>query len=242
MKKKILAVSLVIVLLAIAIVGGTLAWFTDTDEVENVFTIGSIKIQQHEQQHDENGELEDFEQKQMLLPVVNTENPAEDENYIEKIVTVENTGKNAAYVRSFIAIPKALMGYLCIDTKEDNWTWCHMSEVTVGETAYVVFGYYYNAPLASGETTDVLLEGVYLDAKVDIKDNPDTEEVDLQLCIWNEYEQKYDFSGYLVNENTEVNVLVATQACQVEGFGGTPIQEVLDTAFGTDVSDLFNAG
>ena len=44
MKKKILAMSLCVVMLAIAIVGGTLAYFTDTDQETNTFTVGNVKI------------------------------------------------------------------------------------------------------------------------------------------------------------------------------------------------------
>lgn len=45
MKKKIIAIALVAALLAIAIIGGTLAYFTDTTETkENVFTIGNVDI------------------------------------------------------------------------------------------------------------------------------------------------------------------------------------------------------
>ena len=44
MKKKILAMSLCVVMLAIAIVGGTLAYFTDTDSAKNTFTVGNVKI------------------------------------------------------------------------------------------------------------------------------------------------------------------------------------------------------
>ena len=40
MKKKILALCLVVALAVTAVVGGTLAYFTDTDEAENVFTTG----------------------------------------------------------------------------------------------------------------------------------------------------------------------------------------------------------
>ena len=49
MKKKILTICLVVALLATA-VGGTLAYFKDTDKAENVFTFGNVKIEQHEQQ------------------------------------------------------------------------------------------------------------------------------------------------------------------------------------------------
>ena len=44
MKKKILALCLVVALLATAIAGATLAYFTDNDEVENTFTMGNVKI------------------------------------------------------------------------------------------------------------------------------------------------------------------------------------------------------
>ena len=44
MKKKILALSLCVVMLAIAIVGGTLAYFTDTKSATNTFTVGNVKI------------------------------------------------------------------------------------------------------------------------------------------------------------------------------------------------------
>ena len=40
MKKKMTAIALVVALLAVAVIGGTLAFFTDTEEVENTFTMG----------------------------------------------------------------------------------------------------------------------------------------------------------------------------------------------------------
>lgn len=48
MKKKILALCLVVVLAVTAVTGATLAYFTDTDEAENVFTLGSVEIALHE--------------------------------------------------------------------------------------------------------------------------------------------------------------------------------------------------
>ena len=44
MKKKMTALCLVVALLAIAVVGGSLAYFTDKDEAENVFTVGGVDI------------------------------------------------------------------------------------------------------------------------------------------------------------------------------------------------------
>ena len=45
MKKKITAIFLCVALVAIAIVGASLAYFTDTKTAENTFTVGNVKIQ-----------------------------------------------------------------------------------------------------------------------------------------------------------------------------------------------------
>ena len=44
MKKKITAIFLCVALLAIAIVGASLAYFTDTKTATNTFTVGNVKI------------------------------------------------------------------------------------------------------------------------------------------------------------------------------------------------------
>lgn len=44
MKKKIIALCLVVALAATAVIGGTLAYFTDTKDVTNTFTVGNVKI------------------------------------------------------------------------------------------------------------------------------------------------------------------------------------------------------
>jgi len=123
MKKKILAIALVVAMLAIAVIGGTLAYFTDKDYAENTMTIGNIDIIQNEYEYDENGDLVPFTQDKPLFPYVGTiswdaaSKTAEVNgaaagayrqfgmnNVIDKYVTVENTGKNDAYVRTFIAL------------------------------------------------------------------------------------------------------------------------------------------
>lgn len=45
MKKKILVLCLVVALAVTAVVGGTLAYFTDTKAAENTFTVGNVKIE-----------------------------------------------------------------------------------------------------------------------------------------------------------------------------------------------------
>ena len=52
--KKILALCLVVVLAVTAVTGATLAYFTDTDTVENTFTMGKVKIDLTENEGKEN--------------------------------------------------------------------------------------------------------------------------------------------------------------------------------------------
>lgn len=51
MKKKITAIFLCVALVAIAIVGASLAYFTDTDSAKNTFTVGNVKIELLESQY-----------------------------------------------------------------------------------------------------------------------------------------------------------------------------------------------
>lgn len=109
-KKKLLALGMVAALGTTAVVGGTLAYFTDTDSKENTFTSGNVKIVQHEQDRLGNDYGTDTKK---LLPS-NYSNKKDDKgyyvdaNYIDKIVTVTNTGSEDAYVRTYVAIPAAL--------------------------------------------------------------------------------------------------------------------------------------
>ena len=48
MKKKLTAVALVVCMLAIMLVGASLAYFTDKDQVANTFTVGNVKIDLYE--------------------------------------------------------------------------------------------------------------------------------------------------------------------------------------------------
>jgi len=52
MKKKILAIVLCVAMLAIAIVGGTMAYFTDNDADVNTFVVGNVEIKQNEEQRE----------------------------------------------------------------------------------------------------------------------------------------------------------------------------------------------
>lgn len=223
MKKKILVAGLVVAMIAIMVVGGTLAWFTDEDEATNVFTIGSIEIVQHEQQHviDANGDktpdLEAFENDKVLLPIVNTADPAADDNYQDKIVTVENVGKNDAYVQTYVAVPAALdVGLLILDDTNataNGWVKSYVAQAQIGGLTYNVYKYVYTGTLAPAVTTGALLEGVYVHQATDLEVYDNADGTQNAYFVWNGTEIR-DID---VAQNT-VDVLVATQAIQADGF------------------------
>lgn len=55
MKKKVTAIALAVCILAVAVIGATMAYFTDTDSKTNTFTFGKVDIDLTEDSTDENG-------------------------------------------------------------------------------------------------------------------------------------------------------------------------------------------
>lgn len=167
MKKKILSLCLVAVLLAIAIVGGTMAYFTDTDEVENVFTVGNVKINIIEEtdpnQMDTDGNLI------LTQPGL--------KNEVKKFVYIANTGKNPAYVRVIFSIPAELDPVLNLrlanaavsqDNSGDKPWYFASTECGVNpETGMYDYVFYLKKALQPGVTTDRLLSYVDLGSKFD---------------------------------------------------------------------------
>ena len=221
MKKKILSIALVAALIAI-MVSGSLAYFTDNDEVTNTFTVGSVKIEIHE-----NGEATDKDSIPFgkLTPIVNTTTPSDDVSYFDKVVDVKNVGANDAYIRTHIAVPTALIGYLQLDVTTTGWTYigtlAGSSTATVGGIHYTVFTYDHTAAVAPDGFTSELLQGVYLKSDVDLEE-------DANGNLW--FVKKTngeitDHSSFMAHEKTAmgyvsktVSVLVASQAIQAQGF------------------------
>lgn len=113
--KKITALCLCVALLAVAVVGASLAYFTDTDNADNTFTVGNVAIDLIEQERDGKGGLKAFENGKKLSPIVGSAQGEKDDygmptakNYVDKMVTIQNTGSEAAYIRAYFAIPAAL--------------------------------------------------------------------------------------------------------------------------------------
>ena len=253
MKKKITAIALVVCLVAVAVVGGSLAYFTDKDSETNTFTVGGVKIDLIEQERGANG-LQNFTQDKVLMPIVGSAQGDKDsygqpvaKNYVDKMVTIQNTGKSAAYIRAYFAIPSALddgfeesfnasMNILHfnfgnkdgVSTYNKQWLWGSVAkpnhsgwnyfETTIEGVAYnVYFADYYQA-LPAGETTEQFVSGVYLDSHVDMKDG------------------KYIDTRF---PNADLSILegkvkcpVFAVAAQADGF--TSAAEAIDAAFGAN--------
>ena len=94
MKKKILALSMCIALAAIAIVGASLAYFTDTKTATNTFTMGNVKIELDETDiKNPEGDRVTSNAYDVYPGAVVTKDPI-----------VHNTGKNGAYIRATVNV------------------------------------------------------------------------------------------------------------------------------------------
>ena len=253
MKKKITAIFLCVALLATAIVGASLAYFTDTDNQTNTFTVGNVKIDLIEKERDGNGGTKDFTQGKKLYPIVGSAQGEKDalgmptaKNYVDKMVTIENTGSEKAYIRAYFAIPSALddgyetfnagmnvlhfnFGNKVVDgtvtsTEGAEWIWTHDNKWNYYETDIdgikynVYFADYYQA-VDAGATTEQLVQGVYLDKTFDIKDGKCYafgEEVTL--------DEGWDWDN--------VSCPVFAVACQAEGFDNAT--DAITAAFGAN--------
>ena len=237
MKKKLLALVLVVALAATAVIGGTLAYFTDTDEAVNTFTLGNVKIDLQET----------FQQNSVLRPGSQTNNK------IEKKVWIDNVGTENAYVWYEWYIPSELdstdgstgtNNVLHVNSNGSTWdkyrtnsaywpatqteplplekTWDHDPEVetgiAIGPEGYIrqeevdgikynVYLALYHGVLAPEASTTVAMNGAYLDSKVD---NAVDEEGNVYYTI-NGKKIEYDFSK-------DIKIIVKAYGIQSEGF------------------------
>ena len=250
MKKKIVALCLCVALAVVAIGGATLAYFTDTKSATNTFTVGNVKIDLIEQQRGENG-LVPFEQNKKLYPIVGSAQGEKDalgmptaKNYVDKMVTIQNTGSEKAYIRAYFAIPSALDdGYETFNagmnvlhfnfgnkvvngaissTEGVEWIWTHGGkwnyfETTIDGIKYNVYYADYYQAVDAGATTEQLIQGVYLDKSFDMKDGK-------PMAFGKEFtvDTGWDWS--------KVSCPVFAVACQAGGFDSAA--EAITAAFG----------
>lgn len=219
MKKKITAIALVVCLVAVAIVGGSLAYFTDTDAQTNTFTVGNVAIDL----------FEDFDSNMPLIPAVGKmdENGyAVFENKIEKEVYVQNTGAQDTYVRVQIAIPGIRMAdqtvkfpiRLCwseFTCRDGQWNWGKEDAANDLYAGLVNPGYDSNA---YSTTIDGMPYFVYVGTYETalVKDAITLDAID-NVYMLPEITQE-DIAYF--NENAEGwnNVYVVAEAVQADGF------------------------
>ena len=254
MKKKLTLVVTCIVLVAAMVIGGTLAYFTDTKNATNTFAVGNVKIDLIEQERDGNGGKKDFTQNKKLYPIVGSAQGEKDalgmptaKNYVDKMVTIKNTGSEKAYIRAYFAIPSALDdGYETFNagmnvlhfnfgnkvaedgtitsTYGNEWNWQHDGkwnyfETTIDGIKYNVYYADYYQAVAAGATTEQFVQGVYLDKSFDMKDGK---------CYAFGKEVTLD-AGW---DWSKVSCPVFAVACQAEGFDNAA--EAITAAFGAN--------
>ena len=129
------------------------------------------------------------------------------ENAVDKFVTVENTGRSDAYVRTFVAIEVGSGDASLIGSSyHNNWSQNEIGQITVEGNNYNVYEYVYrgasdgsrhvNGILPAGETSYPNLSQVYLKS---VATNEDLEAID-------------------GNGNDMLDILVLSQAIQADGF------------------------
>lgn len=240
MKNRKLILILSLVLALTMSLGGTLAYLTDTDGEVNVMTVGNVIIDLIEQQRNADGNaLEDYEQGKPMIPIVGSAQGEKDEfgqptaaNYVDKIVSVKNTGRSDAWVRVLVAVPANLesddtteadgplhwnwgnrvdlngtgaYNNVTVTESVESWNWevSDAESITIGEVAYNVYAFYYKTKLPAGAQTSAAIAGMYMDSGVDY-------DADNGYYTFNK--AKID------NFNGTVVIPVLAQAVQADGF------------------------
>ena len=239
MKKKILSLCLVVCLAATAMIGGTLAYFTDTDNATNVMTMGNVEIDLEET----------YEQDSTLVPGLD----------INKDVWVENEGTEEAYVRVHMAFPanmddgdpnfNASKNFLHWNFEAASYAdgkWSFLPEYstgngykgngagnwnfytdTIGGVDYNIYVATYRTALAVGGKTENALDKIYLDATVDGVTNADDSVT---------YKDTKGNKITLTSEQLKnIQILVYAEGTQIDTFENA--YDALNTAFGTPGSE-----
>lgn len=146
MRKKLLLVALLVILSSI-ITTGTWAYFTASKTTVNVITMGNIDIDIVETMVDDEGNVTDFADQSGVMAGAT----------VSKIVTLENTGFNDAWVRIWVT--------QTMTDPDGNALDAGVMSFTLGEDwlAHEDGYYYYTLALEAGATTTPLWEEILFD-------------------------------------------------------------------------------
>lgn len=160
LKKKIVSLAVVVAMLAIA-ASGTLAYFTDAVVAHNVIDMAKVDITLVEQTKDADGNL-------VAWPTDGVSNVVPGVS-VDKIVSVTNADDSGpAWIRVYVewsikdANGKAMKGHFDDGFPMLTFGGLNTTAWTLGEGGY----WYYNEPLATGESTEVLFDSVNFDPKM----------------------------------------------------------------------------
>ena len=165
MKKKIVSLALVASLLALVIVGGTLAYFTDTESATNTFVVGNVDITLSEPAW-QGGATSTIQNIQPGITYA-------------KDPTVKNTGINDAYIRVNVTLNKwaefaaagakhRITDLTTIFDGYDEDVWSLAGEPVVDAVNNTItYSYYYDTRLKNTDDAIVLFESVTIPAAFD---------------------------------------------------------------------------
>ena len=156
MKKKMITLFLIVAMIAVAAIGGTLAYFTDSETTTNTFTMGSVEIELTESS---------WSAPANTVPGVSyAKNPV-----------VENTGKNDAWIRVDVILSDAAafktaaakytnteLSSMFVGLDTTNWT---ALTPAAGANDTLIFSFYYKTALAKETSTSALFTAVKIPGK-----------------------------------------------------------------------------
>lgn len=267
MKKKLIASITCLSLLLVMLLSSTIAWFTDSAQSTNTMIVGNVKIEQLERYRDENNKLQPWhpmigkEYNPPMFPVVpdpvngltdqiltinNVDYRLYDQNQnvVDKIVSVKNTGSDPAYIRTVFAFE--MMKVVVTDAEGNesiHWENPIGTKVIVNDNANqkitfedddstrnddVVIYCHVDAGVATYNTdpTDAVAAFVVgistYDAPLRAGDTsaPSLLQVYLHQDVGSDFYEAVD---------QKYSIMVVSQAVQVAGFGSA--DEALDRAF-----------
>ena len=183
MKKKILAISLVVCLAVIAIAGATLAYFTDTDDATNVFTSEKVDITLNEVFDEENAQLIPGVDIQKDVTISLSEDSVESYVWYTYAIPAVLDDANDQAINNIIHVNHAGRNWLGYQNNQKYWAegqtsatpedQCWIIDNVVIEqkeidgVLYNVYAVLYNGTLDAGEETTIGMTKVYCDTKVD---------------------------------------------------------------------------
>ena len=225
MKKKITALCLIVCLLAVAVIGGTLAYFTDTEEATNTFTIGEVDIvllesTLHRVVDDaDNAEIEADAANYQTYLTENGRNMVPGE-YVRKAPYIKNVGTQDAYVRTRLLIPEAaflgdsqIIDIMTTTTAVNDGSITDPTRVGVvtkdDGVNYVEFAFTYNEALpAAANAEDAEDVMTYWPAFWQVRLYPEVTQEQVAALI----------DAKVLTEDGQFNIFVEADAIQAAGF------------------------